>query len=240
MKASKKETRNIIIFLIIICVEVIWLFGSAILAMIAPQSYFTKKNVYKDIEKKIFWEGSDLLLNEKAGEFETGNFGDAELVDVEINGDKCNVEMNIAWEGSEPIEILYKFDVVYRMEGRGRWKITSMRATPVASPQGLLGTWVGNVSRDEDFFYSAYNYDIEYKFEKVDGDKITGTVTTYDRLGTEADDTVALVGTWNERTATLVVTFERGVSSQEFNAGDLYFCPADGLLKSSRDYRKVD
>jgi len=240
MKENKREKQGIIIFLVIICVEIIWFWGGDIITMINPSSYFTKSNIVKDIKNKLFWEGSDLLLNEKAGEFESKHFGDVEIGNVDVDEDKCNVELTIAWESSKPVEIVYEFDVVYRMERRGKWKISSMRAVPVASPEGLIGTWVSNVSQEGNFFEEAYNYDIEYKFERVDGNNITGTVTTYDRLGTEPNDTVPLVGTWNERTATLVMTFERGVSSMEFSAGDLYFDPADGLLKSSNEYEKID
>lgn len=71
-----------------------------------------------------------------------------------------------------------------------------------------------------------------YQFERIEGDTIYGTVTAYDRFGTEADDSVAFTATWNARNCVMSIVLERPVSSKGFDAGNLYYDPVEGVLRS--------
>ncbi len=236
---TKREKTGIIIFLIIIFIEIIAFWGRDILTMIIPKSYFTESNISKDIKRKVATEESMFVLNEEAT-FTKNTFGVMEIESIEVEEDRCEVDLSVEWEGAEPLDIVYDMSLVYQKEGLGRWKISTFRVTPVASPEGLIGTWAGNVSQEEDFFNSAYNYDIEFRFESVDGNTLTGTVLAYDRLGTEEDDAVPFVAVWNDRTATVSITAERGITTQAFGISDKQFDPEEGALKSGNAYRKVD
>lgn len=230
---SAKEKRGIILFLIIIVMEIIIFWGTDIMTLAIPNSYFTEQNIRKDIKKLMRNSEESFILNEKATEpFSAEYLGKLTIESKDIQENRCDIEISTSWEGSKNIEVEYTFSVVYTREEGKQWKIVSFKSNPNGLSEGLLGSWEGNISHEGDFFTAKYNYDLVYQFERIEGDTIYGTVTACDRFGTEADDSVAFTATWNARNCVMSIVLERPVSSKGFDAGNLYYDPVEGVLRS--------
>ena len=228
-----KEKRGILLFLIIIMSEIIMFWGTDITTWIMPNSYFTEQNIRTDIKSIMRRNEEMFLLNEKAAEpFAAGYLGKLSIDSKEIQGNRCDLEVSTNWEGSKNIQVEYKFSIVYTREEGKQWKIVSFKSNPNGLAEGLIGSWEGNISHDGDFFTAKYNYDLEYVFERMEGETIYGTVTARDCFRVEPDDTVPFTASWNPRTCVISIVLERPITAQGFGAGDLCYDPVDGVLKS--------
>jgi len=237
---EKKEKMGLGIFLVIILLEIIVFWGTDITTIVMPKTYFTEQNIRKDIVTVMKYNKDMFLLNEKASSYMNNSyFGKLTIDSVELDGKRCNVTASSYWEGSGEVEIEYKFKILYSRENGTRWSIINFKPEANGLADGLLGSWEGNIAREEDFFNTAFNYDLEYRFERVEGDVVYGTVLAYDRLGASGDDSVAFTATWNSRNCALNVILERSITKDSLNAGDLFYDPVEGVLKSnSTVYKK--
>lgn len=228
-----KELRGIILFLIIIVIEIGMFWGSDIMTLISPNSYFTEQNIRTDIKSVMRNNEDSFILNEKATEpFSSEYLGKITIDSIDIQENRCDLEISTTWEGSKNIKVEYTFSIVYTREEGKQWKIVSFKSNPNGLAEGLIGSWEGNISHDGDFFTAKYNYDLVYQFERIEGEMIYGTVTARDCFGVEADDTVSFTATWNARNCVMSIVLERPVSSKGFDAGNLFYDPVDGALKS--------